>query len=390
MASHYLSLSRINSVRSYILLFMVGLLASTSVSTLTHAALADRAVRPSVPVESKRRFPLLDVTAISDRLLSVGERGRILVSSDQGVSWRQAKVPVSVLLTAVDAASDDIAWAVGHDGIVLTSTNRGDDWSVALDGSQINQIIVDYYQRLLSRAEANPESTEDQLDELRFRAEDAQLALDDKLLRTLLDVAFIDAEHGYVLGAYGLLLQTQDGGQSWQPLIEELGNLDGFHLNAITFNDTGVLIAGEAGVLFRRFHGEDAWEALDSPYEGSFFGAQSLGANRLLVFGLRGHAFISEDQGDSWEPLQLPLNRTLMGAAQLDNGTLVLVGSFGAVLVRPPGQPFQVQRLAIPAPSMSVIPLSAEQILVVGLAGAQTLSLSSELRSPSPSTKRGD
>ncbi|MFT6915755.1 MAG: photosystem II stability/assembly factor-like uncharacterized protein [Motiliproteus sp.] len=361
---------------------MTVLMALLILPTLSFAALPDRASRPSAPVDAGQRFPLMDITPMADRLLSVGERGRILISFDQGGHWRQAQVPVSVLLTAVDAATDTSAWAVGHDSILLNSTDQGESWTLALDGPQINQLVADYYQQLLARAVADPESTEDLLDELQFRAEDAQFAIEDKLLRTLLDVAFIDADHGYVLGAYGLLLATQDGGKSWQPMMEELGNPNGFHLNAITYTDNGVLIAGEAGVLFRRLNGDNRWEALASPYEGSFFGAQSLGDDRLLVYGLRGHAFISADGGDSWEQLDLPLKRTLTGAAQLEDGTLVLVGSFGAVLVKSPGQPFRMQRLAIPAPSMAVVPLTADRILVVGLAGAQPLALSPVLSAP--------
>lgn len=370
------------------------LTALLCLSTLSAAALPDRSARPSAQVDSGRRFPLLDITRMGERLLTVGERGRILISSDQGASWHQAQVPVSVLLTAVDAASDDTAWAVGHDGILLNSRDRGETWTLALDGTQINQLVADYYQQLLASAEVDPNSAEEALDELRFRAEDARQALQERVLRTLLDVAFIDADHGYLLGAYGLLLATQDGGQSWQPMIEELGNPEGFHLNALTYTDTGVLIAGEAGVLFRRRNNDDHWQALDSPYEGSFFGAQSLGGARLLVYGLRGHAFISEDGGDSWEQLPLPLNRTLTGAAELEDGTLVLVGSFGALLVRSPGQPFRVQRLPIPAPSMAVLPLTADRILVVGLAGAQSLALSPVLSAststPPSSAKQGD
>ncbi len=346
-------------------------------SSISQAALEDRSVHPAAQINPARPFLQLDITALGARLLSVGEHGRILFSDDQGLSWTQAKVPVSVLLTAIDGATEAAAWAVGHDGILLKTLDRGETWQLALDGAAINQLVADYYQVLLAQAESDSGSSEEMLDELRFRAEDALIAQQDKMLRTLLDVAFIDADRGYVLGAYGLILATQDGGQSWQPMIEELGNLDGLHLNAITFTDTAILIAGEAGALFRRQFGDDAWEVLDSPYQGSFFGAQALGGDRLLVFGLRGHAFISDDGGDSWESLSLPLNRTLTGVAQLSDGTLVFVGSFAAALVKPPSQPFRMQRLPIPAPSMSIVAVTDDRVVLVGLAGAQTLVITS-------------
>ncbi|MEH6825606.1 MAG: YCF48-related protein [Motiliproteus sp.] len=376
--------------RFYLVSLGLLLTAWLGAATLAHAALPDRTTRPAAQVNPGHRFALMDITAMGNRLLSVGERGRILISSDQGASWRQAQVPVSVFLTAVTAATDEIAWAVGHDGTLIKTSDRGENWRLALDGTQINQLIADDYPRLLASAEADPNSSEEFLDELRFRTEDAQLALQDKHLRTLLDVAFVDADNGYVLGAYGLLLATQDGGRSWQPMLEALDNPDGFHLNSIAFSDTAVLIAGEAGTLFRRRYDDDQWQTLDSPYEGSFFGVHALGDDRLVVYGLRGNAFISDDGGDNWQQLQLPLNRTLTGAAQLEDGTLVLVGSFGAVLVKPPGQPFRMQRLAIPAPSMSVLPLPDGRIIVVGLAGAQPLALSPVVSTSPSSAKQGN
>ena len=62
----------------------------------------------------------LSVTRAGKRLVSVGERGLVLLSDDDGRSWRQARsVPVSVALTQVRFVSDTLGWAVGHSGVVL-------------------------------------------------------------------------------------------------------------------------------------------------------------------------------------------------------------------------------------------------------------------------------
>jgi photosystem II stability/assembly factor-like uncharacterized protein len=56
----------------------------------------------------------LSVTRAGKRLVSVGERGLVLLSDDDGRSWRQARqVPVSVALTQVRFVSDSSAgrWA---------------------------------------------------------------------------------------------------------------------------------------------------------------------------------------------------------------------------------------------------------------------------------------
>ncbi|NIN72690.1 MAG: sialidase, partial [Gemmatimonadetes bacterium] len=45
------------------------------------------------------------------------------------------------------------------------------------------------------------------------------------------------------------------------------------------------------------------WTTLPSPYEGSFFGTLPLEGDSLLLFGLRGHLFRSDDAGESWEEI---------------------------------------------------------------------------------------
>lgn len=349
----------------------------TIFSSSVFAAFSDRAERPAVEFDTKRRSIMVDIAQMGERILTSGERGRIFYSDDQGASWVQAQVPVSVMITAIDVTTESTLWAVGHDGIVLNSTDRGGSWSKVLAGAQINQLVAQYYQGLVATAKADANFPEEELEELLFRADDAIIALEDNRLATLLDVKFVDGNVGYILGSYGLLLQTLDGGQSWQPLIESLGNLDGYHLNAMIQTDNSLLIAGEGGSLFRSIDQGAHWESLESPYNGSFFGIQLLDEQHLLVYGLRGNAFESQDGGDSWLQLQLPIKRTLAGSTLLSNGTVVLVGSFNAMMVRPAGQKqFSVAKLSTPAPSVAVAPLADDRLLIVGLVGAQIVTIS--------------
>lgn len=345
-------------------------------TVLAQAGFEDRAQRPTEMIANPERSLLVGVIRSGDRLLAVGERGRVLISDDQGSSWRQAAVPVSVMLTGIAQADESVFWAVGHDGIVIRSTDAGESWSKVLEGGQIVAQVAEYYKDLVAKAESDPEFPEYELEELMFRAEEAQFAADDSALPTLLNVAFVDSNHGYLLGAYGLLMETRDAGASWQPINESLGNIDGFHLNALTVTDSALYIAGEAGSLFRSTDKGNIWEALYSPYDGSFFGIQSLENDHLIAFGLRGNAFESRDGGDNWQPVPLPIKRTLTGMTQLNNGTQIMVGSFGAILVKSAGtDQFLPQPLPVPVPSMAVVPVSEDQVLVVGMAGVQRVAV---------------
>ena len=52
---------------------------------------------------------MLDAVALDERLVAVGERGHILISTDNGASWRQVEVPTRAMLTAVTFL-DDASW----------------------------------------------------------------------------------------------------------------------------------------------------------------------------------------------------------------------------------------------------------------------------------------
>ena len=86
---------------------------------------------------------MLAITRAGARLVAVGERGSILLSDDSGVSWRQAKVPVSVTLTAVQFPNAKAGWAVGHLGVVLHSADGGETWAKQLDGREAASLVLE-------------------------------------------------------------------------------------------------------------------------------------------------------------------------------------------------------------------------------------------------------
>jgi photosystem II stability/assembly factor-like uncharacterized protein len=86
-------------------------------------------------------------------------------------------------------------------------------------------------------------------------------------------------------------------------------------------------------------------DALDPPYDGSFFGGLSLDDDSLLVFGLRGNMFRSWDGGRAGGQVRLPVDTSLFGGARLADGTMLVVGTAGVMLVSREGDRFRlVQR----------------------------------------------
>lgn len=273
----------------------LALALSLSASWLTHGYAQEPQPPHAAQTLRATQSLLLDITRAGSRIITVGERGHILYSDDEGKTWQQAKVPTQQLLTAVYFVDAQQGWAVGHDALILHTQDGGLTW--------------------------------------------AQQYQDLELEAPLLDIWFADQHTGFAVGAYGTLLHTQDGGQRWDSIDDALENENGYHLNAITaVKGAGVFIVGEMGVMYRSLDMGENWETVTSPYQGSLFGVQATAQeNTLLVYGLRGHVFRSTDFGDSWQRINL---RTANGVFEfgladsslLVDGSVLIVGHGGSVL----------------------------------------------------------
>ncbi len=284
---------------------------------------------------------LLDIAHDGKRLLVVGEQGHILFSDDSGQNWVHADVPVSLAITSVAFAGQGQAWATAHNGFLLHSADNGTTWQVKLSGSDVARLSVGAIEERLDALQgafdrAPPEDREELewlLDDTGFALDEAQVAVEEGMTSPLLSVWFADDNNGYAMGAYGVVLRTRDGGQSWAIEGNRLENPDNYHFYAIAQSSAGTLIlAGEAGTLLRSLNGGNTWERIDTPYSGSFFDAVATSDGGLLIFGLRGNVFRSLDEGASWAPVATGDNRTLMCGTAGDDGSVVLAGAAGAVL----------------------------------------------------------
>ncbi len=344
-------------------------------------AIADVLETPARPTELAPDNLLNDVERAGDRLVAVGERGHIIYSDDEGASWTQAEVPVSVTLTGVDFGSETHGWAVGHSGVVLHSDDAGESWSVQLTGVRAAELAIESQKEAIAameeRVETAPEDEKSDLewalDDLYFTLENMEADLDVGPVNPFLDVWFENQDHGFALGAYGLFFRTQDGGESWQDWSPKLDNPQKFHLNALTQIGGGALVmVGEAGQIHVSVDQGETWERRESPYPGSLFGVVGTGrVNEVLAFGLRGTLMFSSDLGKSWSMVTTGSTATLNdGASQKDR--IILVGNGGAVLTSGNGgDTFREYLRDDRQGVMSVVPVSGTDLLLVGEGGAQ-------------------
>jgi photosystem II stability/assembly factor-like uncharacterized protein len=265
--------------------------------------------RPALEAPMAAHYRLIDIADTGQQLVAVGQHGNIVVSDD-GKTWKQAPSPVNIMLTRVRFLDAQRGWIVGYDGTILHSSDGGNNWQ------------VQHYD-----AEARP----------------------------LYDILMLDAQNGIAVGGYGGYLTTADGGASWTPRESPLVEL-GLHFNMIRrLGDGTLFIAGEKSLMAWSADNGATWQMLNSPYHGSFFGVVPLGTRGVLVYGLRGHAYVSLDvtaaarqdpasfdppnremvedprklAAMGWQPLTGGLNESMFGAEQLPDGEVLLVGVNG-------------------------------------------------------------
>jgi photosystem II stability/assembly factor-like uncharacterized protein len=314
---------------------------------LAHAQLDphDSANQPAQIAPLAATSLLLDLARAGDRFVAVGERGHVLLSDDNGATWRQAKtVPTRAMLTAVFFADAEYGWAVGHDETVLNTMDGGETWT---------------------RSHFAPETQQ-----------------------PLLDLWFANRISGIAVGAYGAYLTTNDGGRHWSstkfapppkagaaPASEDEPPPD-YHLNRIVGVGNRLYIAAEGGQLYRSDDRGANWRALPSPYEGSFFGLVPIRGDGLLAFGLRGHLFKSADAGENWAPIETHTTAMLTDGVAINDLRVVIGGLAGVLLVSgDAGETFRLTQQEDRRGVSALLPGVAGSVVVAGEGGVHVVRL---------------
>lgn len=331
---------------------------------------------------------LLDIARAGHNVVAVGERGHILVSTDEGGSWQQVQVPVSSMLTRVFFIDDRQGWAVGHDGNVLHSEDSGLSWSLQRDGLadqvHINEVRagrartrVESLQAMLA---ALPESEggelRDALDEALWQLDNALAVMDRPVYAPpLMDVWFTTPEQGWAAGAYGTLLYTATGGRHWEDWSHKVDNPEELHFNGVSGDGHGRLyLASEWGNVFRSDNGGEDWLPQETGYDGSFFGVISPPDSAdVFAYGLRGTIYRAREGSTVWQALDSGVTASLFGATARGK-TLIFVGRAGtATVTRDGGDSFrpliQSQRDGL----FGIVAVAEDRFIATGEGGSRSL-----------------
>jgi photosystem II stability/assembly factor-like uncharacterized protein len=317
---------------------------------------------------------LLGVTRAGKRIVAVGEYGNILLSDDDGKTWTQAKdVPTTVTLTAVHFVDEKTGWAVGHDTLILHTTDGGETWVKQFGGGESDN--------------------------------------------ALLSVFFKDATTGWGVGAFNYTVETKDGGKTWaerKTLVPPAAVVPGAaapgaapaappasaepfdptkakrpddpyaaatgdenHLNQMFAGpdaDT-LFVAAEAGAIYRSLDGGATWAKILTGYIGSFWGGLTAKDGTVYAAGMRGNIWKSKDKGATWAKADTHgADQSISTGIQLADGSFVFVGLGGQVLYSPDGTTFTLTYRP-DRKGLNAVMQDGGSLLVFGEAGIQTQSV---------------
>jgi photosystem II stability/assembly factor-like uncharacterized protein len=268
-----------------------------------------------------------DVQALSkDRAIVVGYGGKIAETTNGGSSWDIRPSGTDLALYGIRMADEKNGWVVGQEGLVLHTEDGAKTWQK----QESNSVFKDNdgstkraYLFALHALDANTAFAVGDRSMFTFTtdggktwtAKKVAMELDVSGGETLAaadpifyDVKFTDRQHGWIVGEFGKIMHTADGGQTWRE--QERTLMEG----------TGI------------------FDLLDLP---TLFGLHAIDGERAVAVGLEGHVARTGDGGTRWtfdkvDPGEVPLVDPLYDVTELPDGTGWGVGAAGEVIRKGP------------------------------------------------------
>jgi photosystem II stability/assembly factor-like uncharacterized protein len=216
--------------------------------------------------------------------LAVGRLGTIVKTTNAGSNWYLQPVNSNFTLWAVDIIDEDYAIAVGGDGLILRTTNGGQNWmsqrigTDSFDGvcftSRNIGTVVSSGGTILRTSDGGQNWITQFSDSLGY-AFCGVFLIDDNngtvvgrgydggiILRTtnggntwdsqtdtsrFWDVAFADPNHGIIVGDWGTILLTSDGGANWTNQISGINS----SIGRVSFADSSNVYALTGKIIFK-------------------------------------------------------------------------------------------------------------------------------------------
>jgi photosystem II stability/assembly factor-like uncharacterized protein len=301
-----------------------------------------------------------DVEAVSpEKAIIVGYGGKILATSDGGRNWTLPPSGTDKPIYKVKMVDASNGWAVGSVGTVLKTTDGGATWQKLDAGTEASlfsvwapsperMIAVGEKATIVSTSDGGATWTTTKIESKPAEAgsDEAMIGLNDADViaqdPALYDVRFVGDDQGWIVGEFGKILHTADGGKTWteqqQSLVggEIVDALDLPTLFGIDCVDAKQCTAvGLDGKIATTSDGGETWafEEVAGDFSEPLFTVQLFPDGTGWAAGVAGEV-MRRDEGGQWKRAELGMRvfswLRQVGFADANNGWLV--GGFGTIL----------------------------------------------------------
>ena len=242
-----------------------------------------------------------------------------LLSQTEMWEWGNP-IPQGNELFDVCAISDSVVVAVGELGAVIKTMDFGGTWDVQQYAGYTNVALlaVDFF---------GPENG------WCVGKNGVILASDDggetwvrqnsPVPYHLYDIQFIDGENGWIVGRWGKVLQTQNGGESWEE--KESGSLRALKAIQFVSNKVGY-IAGSGGTVLRTTDGGENWQNLNTPFDVNLKSVSFVSDSVGMVAGDGGALFRTKDMGETWSQISYGVETDLYSVLMISDSITWILG----------------------------------------------------------------
>jgi photosystem II stability/assembly factor-like uncharacterized protein len=269
--------------------------------------------------------------AVYDEGFAVGDNGTILRTTDRGVSWQTMNSNNTDTIFKVWLPFADTVYAIGAANVFLKSTDQGFNWT--------------------------PLPTP-----LSPQIRDLALAMG------------ASSTVGYAIGDSGLVMRTITGGMTWQTPYN-IGTSR--NLRSISFLDfTHIYAVGDSGAIYKRLN-VTVWAAQTVPpnytgvnFQDVFFLPGLSNEESGWVVGTNGSILHTINSGSLWESQESNVTVTLRGVSFIDSQNGFVVGDSGTILrTSDGGAHWNLQSSGTSNSLYTVHVFSSDEAVAVGASG---------------------
>ncbi len=268
----------------------------------------------------------------------VGKQTAIFKTYDAGANMFQKPIDTdrNITISGVDFCDENNGIAVGSDGIILFSVDGGESWNI------LDEENIDYPEEIdhLNKVQYIDEYTvyaiglDEEGNSIFLKSEDggnSWAGSDIGVNADILDLHFLDAELGWIVGDGGTIVKTTDGGNSW----EQLNSGTNSALTGVYFHNPDYGWICGTYTIMKTTDGGNSWDI--APVEGIIF-AQF----RDIVFrdsesgwivGNFGYILHTVDGGETWYRQMAGITENnLLAIDMLDYSNIWICGERGMLL----------------------------------------------------------